>query len=70
MFILISDFYLQNNSKYFFARGEWLDRIKKYYPNYAKHDPKSPLLVGSLEIDDKVNDRKVKSLKQNQFSLF
>ena len=38
--------------------------------NYAKHDPKSPLLVGSLEIDDKVNDRKVKSLKQNQFSLF
>ena len=37
MFILISDFYLQNNSKYFFARGEWLDRIKKYYPNYAAY---------------------------------
>jgi len=35
MYILISDFKYQRNPSYFFARGEWLERIKKYYPNYA-----------------------------------
>lgn len=54
MFILISDFYLQNNSKYFFARGEWLDRIKKYYPNYAAlsvDDVEEIILYSAKRID-------------------
>ncbi len=38
--------------------------------SYARHDPKSPLLIGNLEANDKVNERKVKSFKQDQLSLF
>ncbi len=49
------------------------------YANYSekmvnnslkKHSPHSPLLVGELGEDDKVSDREMKSLKQNQISLF
>ena len=52
---------------------------KCYYANYiiasvknsyARHDPKSPLLIGNLEANDKVNERKVKSFKQDQLSIF
>ena len=44
--------------------------VKSVQNNYIKHDPKSPLLIGNLEREDKVNDRKVKSLRQDQLSLF
>lgn len=39
----------------------------------AKHDPNSPLLIGNLEPDDNVSDRKMKSLKTGaygQVSMF
>ncbi len=38
--------------------------------SFSMHDPLSPLLIGHVEPDDKVNDRAVKSLKQEQMSLF
>ena len=44
--------------------------VKSVQNNYIKHDPKSPLLIGNLEREDKVIDRKVKSLRQDQLSLF
>lgn len=38
--------------------------------NCKKHIPTSPLLLGQQEADDKVNDRKVKSLKELQTTFF
>lgn len=38
--------------------------------NAAKYDPLSPLLCGQIEKDDKINIRKVKSLKETQISFF
>ncbi len=38
--------------------------------SFSMHDSLSPLLIGHLEKEDKVNDRAVKSLKQAQTSLF
>ena len=54
MYILISDFNYQRNPSYFFARGEWLERIKKYYPNYADistGDVEEILLYSSKKAD-------------------
>jgi hypothetical protein len=54
MYILISDFYYQSNPSYFFARGEWLERIKKYHPNYADistDDVEEILLYSSKKAD-------------------
>ncbi len=54
MYILISDFYYQSNPSYFSARGEWLERIKKYYPNYADistDDVEEILLYSSKKAD-------------------
>ena len=35
--------------------------------NYARHDPKSPLLIGNLEANDKVNERKLRVLSRISF---
>lgn len=37
---------------------------------FAAHIPTSPLLIGGIEPSDKITDRKVKSIKQSQISLF
>jgi len=34
------------------------------------HDPNSPLLIGNIEPSDRITDRKVKSIKKTQISLF
>lgn len=38
--------------------------------NREKHNPFSPLIVGEVKEDDKVTERKVKSYKDNQMSIF
>lgn len=38
--------------------------------NMKKHDKNSPLLIGHLLEDDVVKDREMKSLRNNQYSLF
>lgn len=38
--------------------------------NFCKHNPNSPLLIGNLENDDKVVERKLISIKDAQLSLF
>lgn len=38
--------------------------------NYSKHDPASPVLCGMILEEDKVTERKVRSLKERQISLF
>lgn len=38
--------------------------------NYNKYDPDSPILCGTLAEDDKITERKVKSLKEQQLSIF
>ena len=38
--------------------------------NLNKHDKNSPMLVGELQEDDIVKERLVKSLRNDQFSLF
>lgn len=43
---------------------------KSVESNVLKHDPTSPLLCGSVEAEDKVNQRKVVSLKERQLSIF
>ena len=35
-----------------------------------KHDKNSPLLIGHLSEDDIVKEREMKSLRDNQYSLF
>ena len=56
-----------------------LHGCKYCYANYSqssvktaveKHDPFSPLLVGDIGQNDRITERKVKSLKENQISLF
>lgn len=38
--------------------------------NCGKYDPESPILCGILSNDDKITERKVKSLKEKQLSFF
>jgi DNA repair photolyase len=49
------------------------------YANYSdatvvtskkKHNPKSPLLIGEVEEDDKITERNVRSLRKEQISVF
>ena len=56
-----------------------LHGCKYCYANYSrasvetafeKHDPHSPLLVGNIGQNDKITERKVKSIKEQQISLF
>ena len=56
----------KNGCKYCYANYSEESVIK----NCRKYDSKSPILCGALEENDKVTDRKVKSLKDQQLSLF
>ena len=38
--------------------------------NCSRYDPKSPILCGILDENDKITVRKVKSLKEQQLSIF
>ena len=38
--------------------------------NYNKYAPDSSMLCGTLAEDDKITERKVKSLKEQQLSIF
>ncbi len=38
--------------------------------NCSKYDPESPILCGTLDENDKITERKVKSLKEQQLSIF
>ncbi len=38
--------------------------------NMEKHNKNSPLLIGHLSEDDVVKEREIKSLRDNQYSLF
>ena len=42
----------------------------KVKENARQYDKSSPLLCGTLTQYDKITDRKIKSLKDGQFSLF
>ena len=55
-----------NGCKYCYANFSE-ERVRE---NIKCYDPKSPLLCGKVDSDDKITDRKVKSLKDNQLSLF
>ena len=55
-----------NGCKYCYANFSE-ERVKE---NTKQYDPNSPLLCGKVDSDDKITDRKVKSLKDNQLSLF
>ncbi|NLL66520.1 MAG: DUF1848 domain-containing protein [Clostridiaceae bacterium] len=37
--------------------------------NIIKHDPNSPMLIGNIESDDKITDRKMLSYRNNQLTL-
>ena len=56
-----------------------LHGCKYCYANYSrtsveaafeKHDPRSPLLIGDIGPNDKITERKVKSITESQISLF
>lgn len=38
--------------------------------NIVKHDPKSPILIGNIEPEDKITERKMESYRQRQLSFF
>lgn len=38
--------------------------------NIMKHDPKSPMLIGNIEPDDIITDRKMESYREDQLSFF
>lgn len=56
----------KNGCQYCYANGSQESVMK----NCSKYDFYSPLLCGVLTEEDKVNERKVKSLKEKQISLF
>jgi hypothetical protein len=43
---------------------------KNVEANFLKYDPTSPILCSRIEVEDKVNIRKVASLKETQLSIF
>lgn len=56
----------KNGCLYCYANGSQ-ESVRK---NCSKYDFHSPLLCGTLTEEDRVNERKVKSLKEKQMSLF
>ena len=55
----------KNGCKYCYANGTEESIVK----NAGKYDPKSPILCGVLDEKDKITERKVKSLKEQQISF-
>jgi len=43
---------------------------KAVFNNIKKHDPKSPMLIGDLQPDDKITDRKMEIYRDGQLSIF
>ena len=56
----------KNGCKYCYANYSEESVVK----NCCKYDPESPILCGELDENDKITDRKVKSLKEQQLSIF
>ena len=56
----------KNGCKYCYANYSQESVVK----NCGKYDPKSPILCGILDKNDKITERKVKSLKEQQLSIF
>lgn len=46
------------------------DCVERVIKNCSSYDPKSPLLCGVIDENDKITERKVKSLKVQQLSVF
>lgn len=55
----------RNGCKYCYANYSE-ERVGK---NCSKYDPESPILCGVLDENDRITERKVKSLKEQQLSL-
>ena len=43
---------------------------KRAEENYRLYDSKAPILCGSLNLEDKITERKVKSLKEDQLTIW
>ena len=56
----------KNGCKYCYANYSQESVVK----NCSRYDPKSPILCGILDENDKITVRKVKSLKEQQLSIF
>lgn len=56
----------RNGCKYCYANDSWNSIIK----NGESYDVNSPLLCGTVSEDDKITERKVKSLKEEQLSFW
>jgi len=56
----------KNGCKYCYANYSEESVVK----NGSKYDPESPILCGVLDANDKVTERRVKSLKDQQLSIF
>lgn len=56
----------KNGCNYCYAN----DRVERVIKNCSNYDPKSPLLCGVIDENDKITERKVKSLKVQQLSIF
>ncbi len=56
----------KNGCKYCYANYSEESVIK----NCSKYDTESPILCGTLDENDKITERKVKSLKERQLSIF
>ena len=56
----------KNGCKYCYAN----DSEESVEKNCSKYDPKSPILCGKLDENDEITERKVKSLKEQQLSIF
>ena len=56
----------KNRCKYCYAN----DSEESVVKNCDKYDPESPILCGTLNENDKITERKVKSLKEQQISIF
>ena len=56
----------KNGCKYCYANYSQESVVK----NCSRYDPKSPILCGILNENDKITVRKVKSLKEQQLSIF
>ena len=55
----------KNGCKYCYAN----DSVDSVIKNCNKYDPASPILCGVIDENDKITERKVKSLKEQQLSF-
>ena len=55
-----------NGCKYCYANHS----LESVMENCKKYDPDSPLLCGTITVEDRISERKVRSLKEGQLCLF